>query len=154
MLGKLANRFTKPLKLSPYIGNVLQGMSQAHAEFLKQHEKRLRIASKADRIFDQYDVVLTPVVPVTAFEHQQKPALHMRKLKINGEDRPYTEIFNWIAPATLMGLPATSAPVGRTQKGLPVNVQILGRKYHDKTTIRFAGLLEKSFCGFSKPAGY
>ena len=154
LMGKFANKLVKPLKLSPYIGNVLQGMSQAHAEFLKQHETRLRIARKADRIFDQYDVVLTPVVPVTAFKHQQKPALHMRKLEINGEERPYTEIFNWIAPATLMGLPATSAPVGSTKNGLPVNVQILGRKYHDKTTIKFASLLEKSLRGFIKPEGY
>jgi amidase len=57
----------------------------------------------------------------------------------------------WIAPATLMGLPATSAPVGTTREGLPVNVQIIGAKYQDKTTIGFAGLLEKSLRGFKQP---
>jgi amidase len=60
----------------------------------------------------------------------------------------------WIAPATLMGLPATSAPVGETKEGLPVNVQIIGAEYQDKTTIRFASLLEKSLRGFKQPPNY
>lgn len=154
VIGKLAGKFGAKLKLSAHIDKLLKGMTQVHADWLQQHETRLRIAQKADKLFDQYDVILTPVVHVPAFKHQPKPAMHKRKLHVNGMPGPYTDIFMWIAPATLMGLPATSAPVGSTKNGLPVNVQILGRKYHDKTTIKFASLLEESFRGFVKPEGY
>ncbi|GAA6145798.1 amidase [Thalassolituus maritimus] len=153
-LSRLTKTFGKKLKLSAHIDKLLKGMTQAHADWQMNHEKRLQIAKKADKLFDQYDVILTPVVHVPAFKHQSKPPMHKRKLPVNGVPGPYTDIFMWIAPATLMGLPATSAPVGETKDGLPVNVQVLGRKYHDKTTIRFAALLEKSYRGFTKPEGY
>lgn len=154
VLSRLTKVFGGGLKFSAYIDRVLKGMSQAHADWQVNHEQRLQIAKKADTLFDQYDVILTPVVQVPAFKHQNKSPMFKRKLPVNGVPRPYTDIFMWIAPATLMGLPATSAPVGETKDGLPVNVQVLGRKYHDKTTIRFAALLEKSFRGFIKPEGY
>jgi amidase len=154
VIAKIAAKFGKKMKLGPHVDKLLTGMTQVHADWLKNHEGRLRIARKAEKIFDKYDLVLTPVVHVPAFKHQPKPAMHKRRLHVNGMPGPYTDIFMWIAPATLMGLPATSAPVGSTKNGLPVNVQILGRKYHDKTTIKFASLLEKSFRGFVKPEGY
>jgi amidase len=61
-------------------------------------------------------------------------------------------MFMWIAPATLLGLPATSAPVGFTETGLPVNVQISGAPYEDKTTLRFAALLAAVTGGFRAPS--
>ena len=154
VIAKLAGKFGKQMKLGAHIDKMLTGMTQVHADWLKNHETRLRIARKSEKIFEQYDVVLTPVVMVPAFQHQPKPAVHKRRLPVNGDERAYTELFTWIAPATLMGLPATSAPVGETSSGLPVNIQIIGAKYQDKTTIRFADLLEKTIRGFKQPAGY
>jgi amidase len=63
-------------------------------------------------------------------------------------------MFMWIAPATLMGLPATSAPLGVTPGGVPVNVQIVGDRFQDRTTIKFAALLAGVMGGFVKPKGY
>ena len=154
VIAKLAGKFGKQMKLGAHIDKMLTGMTQVHADWLKNHETRLRIARKSEKIFEQYDVVLTPVVMVPAFKHQPKPAVHKRRLPVNGDERAYTELFTWIAPATLMGLPATSAPVGQTSDGLPVNVQIIGGKYQDKTTIKFAELMEESVRGFVAPEGY
>ena len=154
VIAKLAGKFGKQMKLGAHIDKMLTGMTQVHADWLKNHETRLRIARKSEKIFEQYDVVLTPVVMVPAFKHQPKPAVHKRRLPVNGDERAYTELFTWIAPATLMGLPATSAPVGQTSDGLPVNVQIIGGKYQDKTTMKFAELMEESVRGFVAPEGY
>lgn len=80
--------------------------------------------------------------------------LPMLKIPINGQKRNYADLLMWISPATMMGLPATSAPIGKTTAGMPVNVQILGAPYQDKTTIRFASLMAKVMGGFSVPPGY
>jgi len=48
-------------------------------------------------------------------------------------------------------LPATSAPVGFTPDGLPVNIQVIGPYLGDKTTIRFAELLTNIRGGFHPP---
>ena len=52
------------------------------------------------------------------------------------------------------GLPATTAPIGRTDDGLLIGVQILGGHLEDQTTIAFAGLIEREFGGFSRPPGF
>lgn len=87
----------------------------------------------------------------TAFAHSQKTAMPVRTIRVNGEKRHYADLFRWIAPATLMGLPATSAPIGLTEDGMPVNVQIVSATYEDTKTLRFAELLEKAVGGFTPP---
>ena len=63
----------------------------------------------------------------------------------------YTDYFSWMALATTAHLPATSAPVGVTSEGLPVNVQIIGDYHDDQTTIHFAELLAEVRGCFQPP---
>ena len=64
---------------------------------------------------------------------------------INGQPTPYGAQIAWPGIATFPGLPATCAPIGKTKGGLPVGVQIIGPAYEDRTTIAFAGLVEREF---------
>ena len=64
---------------------------------------------------------------------------------------PYDDQIAWAAIATLTGLPATAVPNGRTETGLPIGVQIIGGFLEDRTTIAFAGLIEREFGGFTPP---
>jgi len=57
----------------------------------------------------------------------------------------------WAAIATLNGLPATTMPNGRSESGLPIGVQIVGGYLEDRSTIAFAGLIEREFGGFTPP---
>ena len=77
-----------------------------------------------------------------------------RKMMINGQ--PFSHVYHlpWISLATVFGLPATSAPLGLGADNLPVNVQIIGGAYQDKTTLKFASLLADVMGGFSVPPGY
>jgi Asp-tRNA(Asn)/Glu-tRNA(Gln) amidotransferase A subunit family amidase len=52
---------------------------------------------------------------------------------------------------TLTGLLETAAPNGRTETGLPIGVQIIGGFLEDRTTIAFAGLIERECGGFTPP---
>jgi len=60
----------------------------------------------------------------------------------------------WIAHATLTGCPATVAPVGRGESGLPIGLQIMGAYWEDATPIVFAKLLARELGGFVAPSGY
>jgi amidase len=94
-------------------------------------------------LFESFDVVLSPPFGTAAFPHTDEPEWPKRTHIINGQPTPYGAQIAWPGIATFPGLPATCAPVARTSGGLPVGVQIIGPAYEDRTTIAFAGLLER-----------
>ena len=83
--------------------------------------------------------------------HNTTGNLYTRSLRVDGKRRRYTDHFSWIALATTAYLPATSAPIGITPDGLPVNVQIISDYLDDQTTIQFAELLAEVRGGFQPP---
>ena len=154
LMGKVAKLTRRLMKTGKDSENVLLGMGQQHALWIRQDEMRLKLKTRLSKAFEEYDLVLMPVTMSTAFPHQQKPAVPARKVTVNGQPHPYTDMFMWVAPATLMGLPATSAPVGKTPDGLPVNIQIVGGCNQDRKTIRFAALVEETLGHYVPPQGY
>jgi len=45
-------------------------------------------------------------------------------------------------------------PIGRSDEGLPIGMQIIGPYLEDRTTIAFAEFIEREFGGFVAPPGY
>jgi len=64
---------------------------------------------------------------------------------------PYNDQSACAGIATLNGLPATTMPIGHSDDGLPIGVQIIGGYLEDRTTIAFARLIEREFGGFTPP---
>ena len=50
-----------------------------------------------------------------------------------------------------MGLPAAAVPVGRTDDGLPIAVQVIGRRYREMEVLAIAKELEEVFGGWIEP---
>ncbi|HEY1750360.1 MAG TPA: amidase family protein [Caulobacteraceae bacterium] len=94
-------------------------------------------------LFEAFDVVLAPPFGVAAFPHTDEADWSKRTQIINGRPTPYGAQIAWPGIATFPGLPATCAPIGKTRAGLPVGVQIIGPRYEDRTTLAFAGLIER-----------
>lgn len=67
---------------------------------------------------------------------------------IDDREAKYEDQDPWLTIASLCGLPSTVAPIARSNAGLPIGAQILGPQLSDRTTIGFAGLLEREFGGF------
>jgi amidase len=78
----------------------------------------------------------------------------MRTITVNGARRPYTDLFGWIAPATMCRLPATVVPAGRTRENLPVGLQIAGPYLEDRTTLDLAKRVSAVLGGFTPPPGF
>lgn len=136
LLRGLAKVINSPKCLDQFV----EGMTMSHGRWLEVIEDALVLRERFTAAFRNYDVILAPPTMTTAFPHDAS-LFATRKLAIDGRMRHYSDLFMWIAPATVLGLPATSAPVARTPEGLPVNVQIIGAPYDDRTTIKFAQLL-------------
>jgi amidase len=115
------------------------------------HENR-RMAARAawSRYFNQIDVFLCPVNFTPAFPHDTRP-FEQRTITTPEGERPYNDQTFWVSHASLPGLPAVAAPIGRTPGGLPVGAQIVGPLYEDNTAITFAELFTDVIGGYNPP---
>lgn len=143
------------LALGHYMEEYAHGTNEPFHDYFIYHEQREKMRVDLMSLFDEIDILLTPVSPTTAIPHDRTMPVSRRRITVNATSRPYTDQFCWIALATLLGLPATSVPIGLDDRGLPINIQVIGAPGMDLTTIHFAGLLEKAgLSGFIKPKGY
>jgi amidase len=117
-------------------------------------ERRHQAARAAwSRYFGQVDVFVCPTNFTVAFPHDARP-LEERTIATAEGERSYAEQPFWIAHASLAGLPAVAGPLGRTPRGLPVGVQVVGPAFEDDTAITFAELLQDLTGAFQPPPSY
>jgi len=136
------------------LGGFSERATTSHRDWNRANEKRQTLRAEWHALFEKYDVVLLPGVCVPAIEHDHKGNVFSRKINVDGANPGYTHLFRWIAPPTVAGLPATSAPVGLTDDGLPVGLQIVADYGQDRTTIAFAQHLAAATEGFTTPSGF
>ncbi|EFU38511.1 aspartyl/glutamyl-tRNA amidotransferase subunit A [Paenibacillus vortex V453] len=103
------------------------------AYYLKAQKARTLIKQDFDKVFEQYDVIIGPTAPTTAF-----------KLGTQVDD-PLTMYLNDILtiPVSLAGVPAVSVPCGFAD-GLPVGMQIIGKAFDESTVLRVAHAYEQN----------
>src|SRR5499427_8176667 len=128
----------------------LRGISANHSEWIRASRVRATLRGQWFDLFQEIDIVLCPPMPSLAFPHDHTPQ-RSRQLDIDGTKIPYNDQMAWAAIAILNGLPATTMPNGRSESGLPIGVQIIGGYLEDRSTIAFAGLIEREFGGFTAP---
>src|SRR5262249_45729096 len=124
------------------------------AVWQEQNFQRLGFRARWQKYFQGVDVFLSPVAFTSAFAHDHGEPQSNRMIATPEGPRSYFDMVRWIAPATLTGCPATSAPVGRDGNGLPIGIQIMGPFWEDATPIIFAKLLGREIGGFTPPPGY
>ena len=129
----------------------IRGMVLNHRDWLGAIVVRDRLRRQWSQLFREYDVVICPIMPTPAFSHDHSSAEEQRKIDVDGQQIDYNEQGVWAGLATLPGLPATAAPIDRSEAGLPIGIQIIGPYLEDRTTIAFAGLIEREFGGFVPP---
>lgn len=118
---------------------------------LLDRRERARVAWR--EFFRDWDVVVCPTALDAAFPHQTG-SQRDRVLIVDGREVPYN--LNIVYPmwAIFPGQPATAFPAGFNAAGLPLGLQAIGPYLEDRTTIRFAQLLEREWRGFEAPPGW
>ena len=108
-------------------------------EYLKARQEMNRYWDVIRPLFERYDLLLTPTVAVPPFE--------VGKYGMREVDGKKTSPLNWMAftyPFNITGQPAASVPCGWTDEGLPVGLQIVGRRFDDLTVLRAAFAFEQA----------
>ncbi|MBF9149582.1 amidase family protein [Novosphingobium jiangmenense] len=109
-------------------------------------QARMALKAAWRTFFQSWDVIVCPVFPTTAFEHDLSgegigAQLHRRR-RFDGADHVYLSQLSWPSLATVADLPSTVVPVPRGVGELPLGLQLIGPAMEDRTPIRLAALLE------------
>ena len=119
-------------------------------QLMQAFELQSKYITKMDNFLSDYDVWLCPVSSTTAFKHHSHTGMfgdfriYNTPLQVDGElvhyyvaTQSYTTIF------TATDSPVVSMPVGLGESGLPVNVQVVGKRYNDFRLLNVARALSR-----------
>ena len=115
------------------LGTFVLSAEYYNAYYKKAVETARLIKEAFDNVFEKYDFILTPVTP--------RPPCKI------GENKGATvDLYNddiYTSPVNIAGLPALSVPCGFNSNGLPVGIQLIGKKFDEKTILRAGYAYEK-----------
>lgn len=101
------------------------------AYYTKAQKVRRVLRTKTDEIFSNFDFVLLPTTPATAFDlNGVKDTIQMY----------LQDIFT--VHANLTGHPAISIPAGKHSNSMPFGIQIMGKPFDEDGIFNFASYLE------------
>ena len=109
-------------------------------QFLAVLDRRDQLIRRCEAFLDDYDAWLMPVMPDVAFIRQ--PA--SQPLRIDGVDHPYFfagTSYNFLANIT--GQPSIVLPCGFSRDGLPIGLQLVGKRWGEAKLLGVAKALER-----------
>ncbi|MGL4394672.1 MAG: Asp-tRNA(Asn)/Glu-tRNA(Gln) amidotransferase subunit GatA [Brevinema sp.] len=103
--------------------------------FVKAQQLRHMMIDEFDSVYQNVDIVLGPTTPTTAFKLNEK------------NNDPVAMYLNDIftIPANLIGSPSISIPVGNASNGLPIGLQLMGRRLEDAELLNYAYSIEQLY---------
>ncbi len=133
----------------------------SYEKYLRTMTQRDSFVSAMDEFLSERDVLLCPVtstpafVHITPWKHFGPFPVYKDPMLIDGKpvkylvaNMSYTSIFN------LTGSPVVVIPIGYTKDGLPIGVQIVGKRWRDMELLSVAAQLDKVASAYRKPDGY
>ena len=106
-------------------------------EYLRAVLRRRELWTEVHRFLARFDLLITPTLAVAAFPLDAPPIREIAGQPVSPLGwTPFTFPFN------LTGQPAASVPAGFTAAGLPVGLQIVGRRHADRTVLAASAAFE------------
>ena len=107
----------------------------------KAQQARAQIRAQINEALTRYDVLAAPTAPRPA------PTIANYTAPITSKAQAITHFFtrrSFPTPASLAGTPAMAVPCGFSAAGLPLSLQIIGRRFEDATVLRVGDAYEQA----------
>ncbi|MCL4377211.1 MAG: Asp-tRNA(Asn)/Glu-tRNA(Gln) amidotransferase subunit GatA [Actinobacteria bacterium] len=128
-----AEGFGAEVKRRIMIGTYCLSSGYYDAYYEKAQKVRTLIINDFKKAFSNYDVLISPTSPTTAFKIGDKA------------DDPLMMYLSDICtiPVNLAGIPAISLPAGISKNNLPVGIQVIGNILREDNILKIAGAIER-----------
>ncbi|GHH82988.1 amidase [Streptomyces sulfonofaciens] len=123
-----------------------QGAGYSALDYLAAVDVRMDLGRRMGRFHDTYDLLVTPTLPLTAFEAGREAPAAGGAGGAAGSgpgagDGRWTSWTPFTYPFNLTQQPAASVPVGTDEAGLPIGLQIVAARHADALVLRTAHAL-------------
>jgi amidase len=121
------------------------------AEFFAVLDRRDHVMRQCEALLEDYDAWLMPVMPDVAFVRQKQS----QPLVVDGRPHPYFfagTSYNYLANFT--GQPSVVLPCGFSKSGLPIGLQLVGKRWGEAKLLGVAKVLEKLLPPCPVPPNY
>lgn len=137
---------------------LLKGAELNFQRYVEALTRRDAMIGQMEAFFADWDVWLCPVTCGPAFGHVKLrgnfDAL-LKVLKVDDQTLPYNVWGLTHAPIfNLTGNPVIVIPTGRSQEGLPIGIQVIGKRWIDIKLLAITEQLTKVVGGFQPPPDY
>ena len=135
-------------ELSPIFRNFLDMSAEQHpltaASLLTAWAESDLLRARMLREMEEIRIFLLPVSSIPAFQFGE------REWIVDGRKVSYLDAMGYMQWVNLLGAPAAVVPVGQSEEGLPIGVQIVGRPHEDELVLAVAKALDAEF-GYRVP---
>ena len=123
--------FGKEVQRRILLGTFVLSASYYDAYYTKAQKVRRIIRDKTKAILNQFDFIIMPITPTTAFrlgEHTDNPL-----------EMYLADLFS--VQANVAGVPAIAIPCGEDKQGLPIGLQIIADDFEESKLLHFSNAL-------------
>jgi amidase len=135
-------------ELSPQIARVIDRTDEADLSLDHYLGRMVQITELEHVVYEwleRHPIVISPVASLPAFP------VGTETLTIDGQEYEEIDLFSLSTYGNAMALPAAAVPITRSEDGLPVAVQVMGRRGHEMEVLAVAKKLERAFGGWMDP---
>ena len=125
--------FGAEVKRRIILGTYVLSSGYYDAYYKKAQKVRTLIRKEFEKLFEKYDVLLTPTSPTVAYEIGSKSS---NPLEMYLADLCTVTV-------NIAGLPGISVPCGVNSEGMPIGMQLIGKHFDEETILRAAYTFEK-----------
>jgi aspartyl-tRNA(Asn)/glutamyl-tRNA(Gln) amidotransferase subunit A len=118
--------FGEEVKRRIILGTYVLSSGYYDAYYKKAQKVRTLVMNEFNKAFEKYDIIVTPTSPTVAFEFNSKS---------NNPLEMYLADICTVS-VNIAGLPGMSIPCGVDSEGMPIGMQIIGKKFDEETIIK------------------
>ena len=130
-------------------------------KFIEECSRREILIAHLEQFLMEWDVFICPVTTRPAYKHIEPDDvifgynIYRDPIPVDGHELNYWMANSaYTAPFNTTGHPAVTIPAGTSEDGMPIGLQIVGRRWHDMELLDMAEMIDAAAGDYREPAGY
>jgi Asp-tRNA(Asn)/Glu-tRNA(Gln) amidotransferase A subunit family amidase len=131
-------------EITPYFAeSIARGRTINAVDYFEVGLLRTELFDAVEAIFADFDLIVGPTLAIAGVENATDGSLTEGPATVEGRPVPARAGWALTYPFNFTGHPAASVPAGVTADGVPVGLQVIGRRFRDDDVLALSAAVER-----------